>query len=179
MAATLLPRFPPIGGGRGLNHLQMADAGHVERLQHLLGVGVNFEDILLVDVRDLRDVIVTALSLFLLKFDGNTSDWSPLDPFHEMSRETSDLVPQSFRWNDGDLFGDPLVGVEIGPQLGVVFFHDDSGCFLHGFCSDATHLDSFCLLKVSKIYLGQQKIDSSLTRIRENGERKDKTESEK
>ena len=52
--------------------LQVGDAGHVECLEHVLGVGIDFEDVLLVDVRHFRNVVVTTFTLFLLQLDGDT-----------------------------------------------------------------------------------------------------------
>ena len=53
-------------------YLQVGDAVHVEGLEHLLGVGVDFKNVLLVDVRHFRDVVVTTLALLFLQLDGNT-----------------------------------------------------------------------------------------------------------
>ena len=52
--------------------LQVGDSGHVEGLEHILGVGIDFEDVLLVDVRHFRNVVVTTFTLFLLQLDGDT-----------------------------------------------------------------------------------------------------------
>lgn len=53
-----------------------------------------------------------------------------------MSGETSDLVAHSLGWNDSNLGGDNLVGVEIKSKLGVVLLDDDTSGLLNGLSAD-------------------------------------------
>ena len=50
------------------------------------------------------------------------------------------LVAERLGGDDGDLLDDPLVGVEVESELGVVLLDDDPSSLLHGLCSDAAHL---------------------------------------
>ena len=52
---------------------------------------------------------------------------------------SGNLVPQPLGGNDGDLITDPLVGLEVEGELGVVSLNDDLGGLLDGLGSDATH----------------------------------------
>jgi hypothetical protein len=64
-----------------------------------------------------------------------------------MSGVTGDLVPEPLGGNDGNLITDPLVGLEVERQLGVVALNDDLGGLLDGLSSDATHFgDLLCEL---------------------------------
>ena len=49
------------------------------------------------------------------------------------------LVAERLRGDEGNLLNDPLVGVEIEGELGVVLLDDDTSCLLDSFGSDATH----------------------------------------
>ena len=49
------------------------------------------------------------------------------------------LVAERLRGDEGNLLNDPLVGVKVQSELGVVFLDDDTSGLLHGFGSDATH----------------------------------------
>lgn len=52
---------------------------------------------------------------------------------------SGNLVPQALRGNDGNLIANPLVGLEVERELGVVTLNDDLGGLLDGLRSDATH----------------------------------------
>ena len=74
-----------------------------------------------------------------------------------MGGVTSDLVTETLGSNDSDLcdalafprspastwhphlIADPLVGLEVERELGVVTLNDDLGGLLDGLCADATH----------------------------------------
>lgn len=58
-------------------------------------------------------VVVLALALLLLKLEGDTADGSLLDALHEVGGETSDLVAEALRGDDGNLIADLLVGVAV------------------------------------------------------------------
>jgi len=67
------------------------------------------------------------------------------------------LVTEGLGGNEGDFLNDPLVGVEIEGELGVVLLDDDTSCLLDSFGSDATH-DSEDILEKIFIRTGHQKI---------------------
>jgi hypothetical protein len=52
---------------------------------------------------------------------------------------SSNLVPETLGGDDGNLIADPLVGLEVQRELGVVTLNDDLGGLLDGLSSDATH----------------------------------------
>jgi len=60
-----------------------------------------------------RTVVVLALSLLLLKLEGDTANGSLLNTLHEMGSETSNLVAETLRGDDGNLVADLLVGVAM------------------------------------------------------------------
>lgn len=57
-----------------------------------------------------------------------------------MGGVAGNLVPQTLASNDGDFIADPLVGLEVQGQLGVVTFDYNFGGFLDGLRANATHL---------------------------------------
>merc|ERR1712200_145397 len=109
----LSSRSTPVGRGSLLNNLEIGDAGHIERLEHFFGISINLKDILSVNIRHLGNVVVASLTFLLLQLNGDPSDWSSLDSLHEVSCETSDLVPEALAWNDGDLLSNALIGMEV------------------------------------------------------------------
>merc|ERR1739838_799964 len=110
----------------------------VNSLQHLVGGVVQLQ--WLAQSGLFWNVVVSSFSLFFLKFDRDTSDWSFLDPLHGVGDETGDLVFQVLGWPDGDFINDSGVGVEIESEFGVVFFYDSSGSFLDGLGSYSSHV---------------------------------------
>ncbi len=55
------------------------------------------------------------------------------------SAAVADLVAQALRRDDGDFIADPLVGLEVESELGVVPLNDDLGGLLDCLCANATH----------------------------------------
>lgn len=51
------------------------------------------------------------------------------------------LVAEALGGNDGNLIADPLVGLEVQGELGVVPLNDDLGGLLDGLGTNATHFD--------------------------------------
>jgi hypothetical protein len=84
------------------------------------------------------DVLVLSLTLLLLQFEGNTSNWTLLDSLHQVGGVTSNLVSQTLGWNLSDLRGQTLVGLEVQSQLWVVTLNQSFGSSLNGFCSNTT-----------------------------------------
>lgn len=65
----------------------------------------------------------------------------------QVSGVSGNLVPQPLGRNDGNLIADPLVGLKVQRELGVVALNDDLGGLLDGLGSDATHFgDLLCEL---------------------------------
>ena len=64
-----------------------------------------------------------------------------------MSGVSGNLVPEPLGRDNGNLIANPLVGLEVQRQLGVVTLNDDLGGLLDGLSSDATHFgDLLCEL---------------------------------
>ena len=64
-----------------------------------LGVWVNLKTTIrrYVEGRDLRNVVILALTLFLLELEGDTADGSLLNALHQVGGEAGDLVTETFR----------------------------------------------------------------------------------
>jgi hypothetical protein len=145
-----------------------------------LGVDVELACLGEVEGRHLGDVLVLALALLLLQLEGNAADGAALDALHQVGgvagnlvSETSislqlpkgpalqgmvgnqkgrtHLVAQALRGDDGDLIAQPLVGLEVERQLGVVPLNDDLGGLLDGLGANATHLDGLLVLAVAEL----------------------------
>jgi len=124
----------------GLLDLDGGDAGQllkVQGLEQVLGLGVDLDGGG-VEGRDLGDVVVLALTLLLLKLEGDAADGTTLDTLHQVGGETSNLVAKTLRGDDGDLGGDLLVGLEVQGQARVVLLDEDLGGSLDSLGSDAT-----------------------------------------
>lgn len=119
-----------------------------------------------IERRNLRDILILPFSLFFLKLEGDSTDRTPLNTFHEMGRVagnlssiqsashshhctqvrdpgneagSSYLIPQPFRRNNCNLITDSLVGLEIERELRIVPLDDDLGGLFDGLGTDATH----------------------------------------
>jgi len=129
------------------------DAVETHALEQVLGLLVDVERARLavlgeVESGDLGDVLVLSLTLLFLKLERDTTNGTTLDTLHQMSGVSGNLVPEPLGGNDGDLITDPLVGLEVQRQLGVVTLNDDLGGLLDGLSSDATHFgDLLCELE--------------------------------
>ena len=68
---------------------------YAEGLEEILGLLVNLKDTRLgsseVESGDLWDVLVLALTLLLLKLEGDTADWATLNALHQVGGVTSNL----------------------------------------------------------------------------------------
>lgn len=109
---------------------------YAQALQEVLGVGIDVElaglGLANIQSRDLRDVLVLALTLLLLELEGDTADGTTLDTLHQVRGVTSNLVAETLGGNDGDLIAKTLVGLEVQGELGVVTLNDDLGGLLDG-----------------------------------------------
>jgi len=135
---------------------------YAEGLEEVLGLLVDLEDAVLVlgvvESGDLWDVLILALTLLLLKLEGDTADWATLDALHQVGGVSSDLwfcqipfssllrfseqwaylVAKTLGGNDGDLIADSLVGLEVESQLWVVTLNNDLGGLLDSLESSAS-----------------------------------------
>ena len=75
-----------------------------------------------------------------------------------MSGVTSNLVPETLRGDNSNLIADPLVGLKVQRELGVVTLNDDLGGLLDGLGTDATHVgDLLCELGwVEEVVVGMR-----------------------
>merc|ERR1712168_1130954 len=114
MAAILCPLWALAGRTWAVGlllvqgHLKIRDVAHVHSLQHLLGVGVNLNDVLL-NGRHLGYVVVSALPLLFLQLDGDAAYRAALDALHKVGHKPSNLVPQLFTWDDCDFLTYSLI----------------------------------------------------------------------
>merc|ERR1719290_961059 len=119
-------------------HLQSRNALEVHHLQHLLGFGIHLDDILF-QSRDIWDIVVSSLPLFLLQLDGDASHGGPLESLHEVSDKPGNLVAERLGGDEGDLLNDPLVGMEVECKLCVIFLNNYTSCLLDSFGPDTSH----------------------------------------
>jgi len=135
------------GVDNGLLDLDGGDAGQllkVQGLEQVLGLGIDLDG-RGVESRDLGDVVVLALTLLLLKLEGDTADGTTLDTLHQVSGVTGDLVAQALGGNDGDLIANALVGLEVQSELGVVALNDDLRRSLDSLGADSSHFGGLLL----------------------------------
>ena len=107
------------------------ESTYAQALEQVLGVSIDIElaGLGLGDIqsRNLRNVLILALTLLLLKLEGDTADGTTLDTLHQVSGVTGDLVAQALGGNDGDLIANALVGLEVQGELRVVTLNDNLG----------------------------------------------------
>lgn len=71
--------------------LKAVDVVEVKHLQHLLSVGINFNDVML-QGRDLRNIVVTSLTLLFLQFDRDSSDLRVSEAPHQVGGKPGTIV---------------------------------------------------------------------------------------
>ena len=96
------PPLVPVVSAPAALELEAGDALEVHHLEHLLGLGVNLDDVLF-QGGDVRDVVVPPLPLLFLQLDRDATDCRPLQPLHEMRDEAGDLVAQGLGGDQGNL----------------------------------------------------------------------------
>jgi hypothetical protein len=102
-----------------------------------------------VEGRDLRHVLILALTFLFLELEGDAADGAALDALHQVGgvacdlggglvriwegrrERMADLVAKTLGSDDGDLIAYPLVGLEVEGELWVVAFDDDFSGLLH------------------------------------------------
>lgn len=126
------------------------DGIETEVLEKILGLAVDVQLASLREVegRNLRNVLILALTLLLLKLEGDTTDGTTLNTLHQVGGVASNLVAQTLGSDDSDLVADALVGLEVESELGVVPLNDDLGGLLDGLGTDATHFGGIELVLV-------------------------------
>ncbi|KAL7342640.1 hypothetical protein BJY59DRAFT_675328, partial [Rhodotorula toruloides] len=143
-----------------------------ERLEEVLGVGVDLEGLALrVESRDLGDVVVLALALLLLELERDAADGTLLDALHEVRREAGNLVAQALRRDDGNLVADLLVRVEVKGQARVVLLDDDARGALDSLgantapvhASTSGQFSSSRWVEVRVLVVGAREVESSRT----------------
>lgn len=75
----------------GLRQLKSSDVVELQHLQHFLGLRINLNNVVL-QSRNLRNIVVSAFPLFLLQFDGNTTYLTMPKPLHKVSDKSRNLV---------------------------------------------------------------------------------------
>lgn len=71
---------------RRLNQLENRDVAELEHLEHLLGLGIDLDDVVL-QSGNLGYVVVPALSLLLLQLYGDSADLAVTEPLHQVRNE--------------------------------------------------------------------------------------------
>ena len=131
----------PLAASVGLSEVLVDDdlrhVAKVELAEHLLGVGVDLNDVE-GNLRDVRDVVVLALTLLLLELEGNALDGALLNTAHEVREEPGNLVPHPLGRDHSNLIADPLVDLEVQCQARVVLLDDELGSPLDGLVPDAS-----------------------------------------
>lgn len=100
-------------------------------IQSTVGVGK-------VKSRDLRNVLITSLTLLLLELEGDTTDGALLDTLHQVGGVTSNLVAKTLGGDVSNLTGKTLVGLEVESELGVVTLDHLLSSTLDSLSSNAT-----------------------------------------
>jgi hypothetical protein len=97
----------------------------VQGLKELVGFRINLNN-RGIQGRELGHKVVTTLTLFFLKLEGDTGNRTTGDTLHQMGGETSNLVAKTLGLNDGDLIKDLLVDLEIKSKTRIVLFNNDT-----------------------------------------------------
>ena len=100
-------------------------------IQSTVGVGK-------VKSRDLRNVLITSLTLLLLELEGDTTDGTLLDTLHQVGGVTSNLFAKTLGGDVSILTGKTLVGLEVESELGVVTLDHLLSSTLDSLSSNAT-----------------------------------------
>ncbi len=107
-------------------------------LHHILSSRVD-DDLLNFKLGLLRNILHSSLALGFLELERDSANRTLLNSLHKVSDETSDLVAESLRGNNGNLFRYLLVKLEVHGQLGVVLLNDVSGRSLDSLSADSSH----------------------------------------
>lgn len=113
------------------------ELGHIHGLKESLGLRVNL-NVVKLEGRLGRDIVILALTLFLLELEADTTDGSLLDAAHQVGGEPGNLVAEALARNDSNLAGKTLVGLEIEGKTRVVLLDEDTASLLNSLCADTT-----------------------------------------
>ncbi len=76
-------------------HIILVFETYTKALEEILCLGINLQSILVlseVEGRDFGDVLILSLTLFFLELEGDTTDWTTLNAFHQMCGVTGNLI---------------------------------------------------------------------------------------
>lgn len=117
----------------------ISEAAEVDGLKHGFGVGINFDvGGEAIHNRDLGDIVVATLALFLLESKRDTTHGTLLDAAHQVGHVSSDLVAEALGGNDGHLVTNAFVGLEVEGELGKVLLDDETSGSLGSLSTYAT-----------------------------------------
>lgn len=89
---------------------------YAEALEEILGITIDIKLTRLglgnIQSRDLGDILILALTLLLLKLEGDTADGTTLDTLHQMGGVTSNLSTQSISYVALPILERPVEGGE-------------------------------------------------------------------
>jgi len=111
------------------------EASESKRFEHVSCIRVNL-DCFLLQGRNFRDKVQSALTLFFLQLKGDASDGSLGNSSHQVSCVSGNLVSHSLRRKDSNLIDNTLVGVEIKRESSVVFLDNSASTLLNGLRTD-------------------------------------------
>ena len=134
-------------------------------LEQILGLAIDVQLARLgvlgeVQSRDLGDVLILALTLLLLKLEGDTTDGTTLDTLHQVGGVTSNLFAKTLGGDVSILTGKTLVGLEVQGELGVVPLNDDLGGLLDSLRANATHVGGVvccCVVEGFQLVVGEER----------------------
>ena len=112
--------------------------------QKISGVRVDLDGFLFKS-RDLRNKVQTSFTLFFLKLQRYSSDWSLGNTLHQVGGETSNLVTHTLGWKDGNFIDNTLVGVEVQRQASVVLLDNCTSTSFNSLSSN-----SLCIFSTYK-----------------------------
>merc|ERR1719199_1598759 len=120
----------------GVNDVEAGEVAHVHGTKHVLGVLVNLDALLdlEVDSRDIWDVVHAALTLLLLQLEGDSAHWALGDALHQVGKVSGNLVAESLGLDGCNLLADALVGGKVQGETLVVLLDNVLGCTLGGTC---------------------------------------------
>ena len=137
LAVVVLPEGLLLASGGLDGHT--GEVAEVDGGEELLGVNIDLDG-LGVEGGHVGHPVVAALALLLLQLEGDTADGTLLDTPHQVSGEAGNLVAKALCGDQGDLINNPLVGLEVEGEAGVVLLNHHTGSLLDGLCPDTALL---------------------------------------
>ena len=111
------------------------EASESKRFKHIPCIRVDLDGFLL-QGRNFRDKVQSALTLFFLQLERDTSDGSLGNSSHQVSCVSGNLVSHSLGRKDCYLIDNTLVGVEVECESSVVFLDDSASTLLDSLRTD-------------------------------------------